>query len=113
MAIPWPNAPPTDAHRAAFADATARPYWLDALPARDPQPQLDGPDEASLSIVGGCTGLWAALHAKGDDPVTSSSSRRTRDRLLLSSREIRREVVRASRMYGTRGRLILLKPPRR
>jgi hypothetical protein len=56
MAIPWPNAPPTDAHRAAFADATARPYWLDALPARDPQPQLDGPDEASLSIVGGCRG---------------------------------------------------------
>jgi hypothetical protein len=38
MAIPWPNDPPTDAHRAAFSDATARPYWLDALPARDPQP---------------------------------------------------------------------------
>ena len=47
-----------------------RPYWLDALPPREPQPQLDGPVEADLCIVGGgFTGLWAALQAKGDDPA--------------------------------------------
>ena len=69
MTFPWPASPPTDAQRAAFADAVVRPYWLDALPARDPLPQLDGPAEADLCIVGaGFTGLWAALHAKADDP---------------------------------------------
>jgi glycine/D-amino acid oxidase-like deaminating enzyme len=68
VAFPWPTSPPTESQRAAFADATVRPYWLDALPAREPQPQLDGPAEADLCIVGGgFTGLWAALHAKGDD----------------------------------------------
>jgi hypothetical protein len=34
-----------------------------------------------------------------------------RDRPLLRDRAVRREVVRASRMYGTRGRLILLDKP--
>jgi glycine/D-amino acid oxidase-like deaminating enzyme len=69
MAFPWPASSPTEAHRAAFADATVRPYWLDALPRRDPYPQLDGAAEADLCIVGGgFTGLWAALHAKADDP---------------------------------------------
>src|SRR5262245_45509401 len=69
MAYPWPDTAPTEAQRASFADATARPFWLDDLPARDPSPQLDGPAEADLCIVGaGFTGLWAALHAKADDP---------------------------------------------
>jgi glycine/D-amino acid oxidase-like deaminating enzyme len=69
VAFPWPSSPPTAAQRAAFADATVRPYWLDALPAREPQPRLDGPSETDLCIVGGgFTGLWAALHAKADDP---------------------------------------------
>ena len=69
MTFPWPDSPPTDAQRAAFADAVVRPYWLDALSSRDPLPQLDGPAEADLCIVGaGFTGLWAALHAKADDP---------------------------------------------
>jgi glycine/D-amino acid oxidase-like deaminating enzyme len=66
--FPWPTSPPTAAHQGAYADATVRPYWLDALPAREPGPRLDGPAEADLCIVGGgFTGLWAALHAKGDD----------------------------------------------
>ena len=70
MAFPWPSSSPTDAQRAAFADATVRPYWLDALPPREPEPQLEGPTEADLCIVGGgFTGLWAALHAKADDPA--------------------------------------------
>jgi len=70
MAFPWPDSAPTEAHRAAFADATPWPYWLDVLPPREPQPQLDGPAEADLCIVGGgFTGLWAALHAKADDPA--------------------------------------------
>ena len=69
MALPWPDTPPTEAQRAAFAGATVRPYWLDALPPREPRPALEGPAEADLCIVGGgFTGLWAALHAKGDDP---------------------------------------------
>ena len=70
MTFPWPSSSPTDGQRAAFADATVRPYWLDALPPREPQPRLEGPNEADLCIVGGgFTGLWAALHAKGDDPA--------------------------------------------
>jgi glycine/D-amino acid oxidase-like deaminating enzyme len=69
VAFPWPTSPPTEAHRASFADATVRPYWLDALPLRDSLPRLEGPSEADLCIVGGgFTGLWAALHAKADDP---------------------------------------------
>ena len=70
MASPWPAGPPTAAHRAAFVDAEPRPYWLAALPAREPEPPLTGPAEADLLIVGGgFTGLWAALHAKADDPA--------------------------------------------
>jgi glycine/D-amino acid oxidase-like deaminating enzyme len=66
--FPWPSSPPTEAQRAAFAEAVVRPYWLDALPPREPAPPLEGPSEADLCIVGaGFTGLWAALHAKADD----------------------------------------------
>jgi hypothetical protein len=36
-----------------------------------------------------------------------------RDRLLLADRDVRRAVVRASKMYGTAGTWILLNPPRR
>jgi hypothetical protein len=65
----WPEGPPTPSQRAAYADAEARPYWLARLPARDPAPALRGAQEADLCIVGsGFTGLWAALHAKADDP---------------------------------------------
>ena len=66
---PWPTDPPDARHRAAFADATPKPFWTDRLPARDPYPPLEGGAEADLCIVGGgFTGLWAALHAKADDP---------------------------------------------
>jgi hypothetical protein len=34
-----------------------------------------------------------------------------RDRLILRDRDVRREVVKASRMHGTEGRLILLDRP--
>ncbi|HEX4467757.1 MAG TPA: FAD-binding oxidoreductase [Solirubrobacteraceae bacterium] len=45
------------------------PFWLENLPAREPQPALAGSVEADLCIVGGgFTGLWAALQAKADDP---------------------------------------------
>ena len=81
MALPWPDIPPTEAQHAAFADATLRPYWLDALPSREPQPPLEGHAEADLCIVGGgFTGLWAALHAKGDDP--------SRDIVLLEAETV-------------------------
>ncbi len=44
-------------------------YWLDVLGVRDPQPTLAGRTDTDLCIVGGgYTGLWAALHAKRDDP---------------------------------------------
>jgi glycine/D-amino acid oxidase-like deaminating enzyme len=64
----WPEPTPPD--RAAYADAVVRPYWLDRLPPRDPHPPLHGRVDADLCIVGGgFTGLWAALHAKADDPA--------------------------------------------
>ena len=64
----WPE--PTDRDRAAFADAEVRPFWLAALPPRDPAPPLTGTVDTDLCIVGGgFTGLWAALHAKADDPA--------------------------------------------
>jgi glycine/D-amino acid oxidase-like deaminating enzyme len=69
---PWPTTSPTAAQLAAFADATPRPYWLDDLPAREPHPRLEGIVDADLCIVGGgFTGLWAALHAKRQDPARS------------------------------------------
>jgi glycine/D-amino acid oxidase-like deaminating enzyme len=64
----WPA--PTAHDRAAYADALVRPYWLDRLPARRSEPPLTGTVDADLCIVGGgFTGLWAALHAKADDPA--------------------------------------------
>jgi glycine/D-amino acid oxidase-like deaminating enzyme len=70
VTFPWPTSAPTAAHRAAFADAEVSPYWLDALLPREPDPGLTGRAEADLCIVGGgFTGLWAALHAKADDPA--------------------------------------------
>ena len=69
MSQPWPTRPATPAERATYAEAEPRPYWLDVLPARDPRPPLHGTVDADLCIVGaGFTGLWAALHAKSDDP---------------------------------------------
>ena len=67
--LPWPTTAPTPADLAAFADAEPRPFWTDRLPPREPQAELEGAAEADLCIVGGgFTGLWAALHAKADDP---------------------------------------------
>jgi glycine/D-amino acid oxidase-like deaminating enzyme len=70
MPAPWPLTPPTAADRAAYAGAAPRPFWLAELPTREPSPPLRGAAEADLCIVGGgFTGLWAALHAKADDPA--------------------------------------------
>lgn len=70
MPRPWPSTPPTAEERAAYADAVPRSYWLDALPGRPSAPSLQGDERASLCIVGGgFTGLWAAIHAKTDDPA--------------------------------------------
>src|SRR4051812_43386155 len=69
MPVPWPLTPVTDEERRTYADAEVRPYWLAALPPREPSPPLRGETEADLCVVGGgFTGLWAALHAKADDP---------------------------------------------
>ena len=69
MPSPWPQNPPTPAHRSAVADAIPRSFWLDTLPEREPHPPLDGVLDADLCIVGGgYTGLWAALYAKQLDP---------------------------------------------
>jgi len=69
MPAPWPLTPITADERAAYAGAEVWPYWLAELPAREPSPPLRGEAEADLCIVGGgFTGLWAALHAKADDP---------------------------------------------
>jgi len=65
----WPDTPPTDRDRAAYADAVARPFWMDRLPPRPPAPPLTGLADADLCIVGGgFTGLWAAVHAKRRTP---------------------------------------------
>jgi glycine/D-amino acid oxidase-like deaminating enzyme len=70
MPRPWPTSPPTAAQRAAYADAENVPFWLDDLAEREPDPPLHGVADADLCIVGGgYTGLWAALHAKADDPA--------------------------------------------
>jgi glycine/D-amino acid oxidase-like deaminating enzyme len=66
---PWPTTAPTAAERAAYADAETRPFWLADLPRPEPAESLVGTVDADLCIVGGgFTGLWAALHAKRDDP---------------------------------------------
>jgi glycine/D-amino acid oxidase-like deaminating enzyme len=70
MTSPWPTTAPTAAERASFADAAPRAFWLDDLGAPEPRPALTGATDADLCIVGGgFTGLWAALHAKADDPA--------------------------------------------
>jgi glycine/D-amino acid oxidase-like deaminating enzyme len=69
MPRPWPDGPPSAADRARYADAAPVPYWLEAAPRHQPAPALAGRVEADLCIVGGgFTGLWAALHAKAEDP---------------------------------------------
>ena len=69
MSSPWPTTPPTARERASYADAERRASWLEDLPAREPEPALRDVTDADLCIVGGgFTGLWAALHAKADDP---------------------------------------------
>jgi glycine/D-amino acid oxidase-like deaminating enzyme len=70
VAPPWPDAPPTAADRASYADAEPRPFWLADLGAPEARPALAGTITAGLCIVGGgFTGLWAALQAKADDPA--------------------------------------------
>jgi monoamine oxidase len=50
-------------------DAEPRPFWLAELPRPDPAAALIWTVDADLGIVGGgFTGLWAALHAKADEP---------------------------------------------
>jgi glycine/D-amino acid oxidase-like deaminating enzyme len=52
-----------------FADASPRPYWLDAHAAPEPCPAVTGELTCDLAIVGGgFTGLWAALIAKEREP---------------------------------------------
>jgi glycine/D-amino acid oxidase-like deaminating enzyme len=66
---PWPQTEPTAAHRAAYADAAPRSFWLDTLPPRAAHEPLTENADADLCIVGGgYTGLWAALHAKAQAP---------------------------------------------
>lgn len=55
--------------RAALADSRLSVFWLDDLPAREPQPRLTRRIHADLAVVGGgYTGLWTALRAKERDP---------------------------------------------
>ncbi len=45
------------------------PYWLDNDAAPAPEPALQGNTDCDLLIVGaGFTGLWAAIHAKEENP---------------------------------------------
>jgi glycine/D-amino acid oxidase-like deaminating enzyme len=81
MSSPWPLTPPTAAHRAAYAEAVPSSYWLEHSDRPNAAPPLKGRARADLCIVGGgFTGLWAALHAKVDDPG--------RDVVLLESETV-------------------------
>jgi glycine/D-amino acid oxidase-like deaminating enzyme len=67
---PWPQTAPSPAHRAAYADAEPRSFWLASLPERAPHEPLTGAIDADLCIIGGgYTGLWAALAAKQNNPA--------------------------------------------
>ena len=69
MSFPWPLSLPTAAHREAYLDAAPHSYWLEHAGAPEPSPALQGHVRTDVCIVGGgFTGLWAALHAKADDP---------------------------------------------
>jgi glycine/D-amino acid oxidase-like deaminating enzyme len=69
VAPPWPQSPPSAAHRAAYAEAETRPFWWDTLAPRDSHEPLAETIDADLCIVGGgFTGLWGALYAKHVDP---------------------------------------------
>lgn len=69
------------ASRAALAEVTHAPFWLDRPMRPQPRPTLVGDVTADLAIVGGgFTGLWTALLAKEADPG--------RDIVLLESDRI-------------------------
>ncbi|MBO9534374.1 MAG: FAD-dependent oxidoreductase [Solirubrobacteraceae bacterium] len=70
MATPWPKTPPTADELAAIASAKPQSFWLDGLDdGTPPEPPLTTRERADLVIVGaGYTGLWAAIHAKTDQP---------------------------------------------
>lgn len=60
---------PIDPHLLALADAEPRCFWLDRPDRPKPRMALAGDQSADLLIAGGgFTGLWAAIHAKEDDP---------------------------------------------
>jgi glycine/D-amino acid oxidase-like deaminating enzyme len=66
---PWGLGEPTARDRAAFADASTTPFWLDSPDRPEARPPLEGDAEAGLVIVGGgLSGLWAALLALERDP---------------------------------------------
>ncbi|MGJ7561938.1 NAD(P)/FAD-dependent oxidoreductase [Brevibacterium casei] len=55
--------------KAALADASTVPFWLDTDERPAPLPPLTGDTDADLVVVGGgFTGLWTALQAKERDP---------------------------------------------
>lgn len=55
--------------RTALAGVKYSPYWLDAEGKPSDQPSLSGQMKCDLLIVGaGFTGLWAAIHAKEEQP---------------------------------------------
>lgn len=64
---PWGT--PNDRDRAAYAEASPVPYWLDGAAGHEPAPPLEGDQECELAVVGGgLSGLWAAVQAMQDDP---------------------------------------------
>jgi hypothetical protein len=71
------------------------------------------PRYAAMVIFGFILGrVLCRLAYIARDGSTVRLSSAARDRLLLKDRAVRREVLRASKMYGSRGTLVLLDPPR-
>ncbi len=67
--MPYSRSRVRDSSRAALADLTHAPFWLDRPLRPEPRPALVGATSADLAIVGGgFTGLWTALLALEADP---------------------------------------------
>ncbi len=73
---PWPRHDATPEHRASFADAEPRSYWLDVLPPRSPQPPLE--QERGMRPVHRRRGLHRPMGGAARQAARAAAGRRGR-----------------------------------